>query len=146
MMVGMLVAGIGFVLAGLLAIGFGIPYKEFSVGGTLILTGVTGVCTGAIMLGLWMTVRELKNIARRLGPGISAEPRAEITGLPLAPAGAPRNEARAEVEQAGRTEPAIPSPPPWLDETATRDRGRGEAPPATALEPTAEAQPASKRR
>ena len=52
MMVGMLVAGIGLVLAGLLAIGFGIPVKEFSFGNTLILTGVIGVCTGAIMLGL----------------------------------------------------------------------------------------------
>ena len=70
MMVGMLVAGIGLVLAGLLAIGFGIPIKEFSIGNTLILTGVIGVCTGAIMLGLWMAVRELKNIARRLGAGV----------------------------------------------------------------------------
>ena len=50
MMVAMLIAGIGLVLAGLLAIGVGIPNKEFSVGSTLILAGVTGVCTGAIML------------------------------------------------------------------------------------------------
>ena len=69
MMVGMLVAAIGLVLAGLLAIGFGIPVKEFSVGNTLILCGVIGVCTGAIMFGLWMAVRELKNVAYRLGAG-----------------------------------------------------------------------------
>ena len=69
MMFVMLVAGIGLVLAGLLAIGIGIPIKEFSTGNTLIIAGVIGVCTGAIMLGLWMTVRELKNIARRLGAG-----------------------------------------------------------------------------
>jgi hypothetical protein len=156
MMVGMLVAGIGFVLAGLLAIGFGIPYKEFSVGGTLILTGVTGVCTGAIMLGLWMTVRELKNIARRLGSGISAEPRAEITAQPLAPAAAPRNQAPGEggflfdrdqpaAEQAVRAEPTVPSPPPWHEETASRDRGRGEVPSAPAAEPAAEAAPPKRR-
>jgi hypothetical protein len=138
MMVGMLVAAIGLVLAGLLAIGFGIPVKEFSVGGTLILTGVIGVCTGAIMLGLWMAVRELKNIARRLGSGISAEPHAEVAVPPLAPAGAPRPAAPSEggllfnrgepaAEQAGRTEPS--APPPWHEEAASRDRPRSEAPP-----------------
>ena len=47
-----LVAGIGLVLAGLLAIGFGIPIKEFSTGNTLIIAGTMGVCTGAIMLAL----------------------------------------------------------------------------------------------
>ena len=68
MMFVMLVAGIGLVLAGLLAIGYGIPIKEFSTGNTLIIAGVIGVCTGAIMLGLWVAVRELKNIARRSAP------------------------------------------------------------------------------
>src|SRR5476651_1487440 len=67
----LLMAGIGFLLAGLLAIGFGIPVKEFSFGNTLILTGAIVACTGAMMLGFWMVVRELKKIAQRLGPGIS---------------------------------------------------------------------------
>src|ERR1700709_1733949 len=89
----LLIAGIGFVLAGLLAIGFGIPVKEFSFGNTVILAGVIGVCTGAIMLGLWMTVRELKNIARRLGGGILAEPRAEVTARPAISVGALRDPA-----------------------------------------------------
>ncbi len=75
MMFVMLVAGIGLVLAGLLAIGFGIPIKEFSIGNTLIIAGVIGVCTGVIMLGLWMAVRELKNIARRLGTGAARSAR-----------------------------------------------------------------------
>src|SRR5258705_10447238 len=68
MMVLLLNAGIAFLLAGVLTIGFGIPVKEFSFGNTLILTGTVAACTGLIMLGLWMVVRELKNIARRLGP------------------------------------------------------------------------------
>ena len=76
MMFVMLVVGIGLVLAGLLAIGFGIPIKEFSTGNTLIITGVMGVCTGAIMFALWIAVRELRNIARRLGPG-AAQTRGE---------------------------------------------------------------------
>src|SRR5258705_526122 len=69
MMVLLLIAGIAFLLAGVLTIGFGIPVKEFSFGNTLILTGTVAACTGLIMLGLWTVVRELKNIARRLGPG-----------------------------------------------------------------------------
>src|SRR5258706_4715694 len=70
MMVLLLIAGIAFLLAGVLTIGFGIPVKEFSFGNTLILTGTVAACTGLIMLGLWMVVRELKNIARRLGPAV----------------------------------------------------------------------------
>src|SRR5260221_148271 len=119
MIVVILVAGFGFVLAGLLAIGFGIPVKEFSFGNTLILTGVIGVCTGAIMLGLWMAVRELKNVARRLGAGISAEPHGEVVAQPLAPrAPAPgdggflfsRDQPPA-AEHAGHAEPAAPAAP-----------------------------------
>ena len=90
MMFVMLVAGIGLVLAGLLAIGFGIPIKEFSTGNTLIIAGVIGFCTGAIMLGLWMTVRELKNIARRLGAGVP-EARGEAMVRPVLPAAATRD-------------------------------------------------------
>ena len=41
-MIGVLIAGIGLVVAGLLAIGFGIPVKEFSFGNTLILAGAIG--------------------------------------------------------------------------------------------------------
>src|SRR6478672_8579383 len=84
MMVVMLVAGIGLVLAGLLAIGFGFPVKEFSFGNTLILTGVMAVCTGAIMLALWMAVRELKTIARWLGAGV-AQPRGDVAIRPVLP-------------------------------------------------------------
>jgi hypothetical protein len=151
MMVVMLVAGFGFVLAGLLAIGFGIPVKEFSFGNTLILTGVIGVCTGTIMLGLWMAVRELKNVARRLGAGISAEPHGEVVAQPLAPrAPTPgdggflfsRDQPPA-AEHAGHAEPAAPAPP-WHEEAASRDRPRSEMPPET--EPAEAAPPAKPKR
>jgi hypothetical protein len=141
MMVGLLVAGIGVLLAGLLAIGFGIPVKEFSFGNTLILVGVVAVCTGMIMLGLWAVVRELRDIARRLGPGFPAESRANRS-QPAAPAAtfgnqapegggflfsrdepAPDNEAYAE---AAAQSPV--APPPWHEDAAWRDRGRSEMP------------------
>src|SRR3954451_4796289 len=64
----MLVAGIGLVVAGLLAIAYGIGV-QLSTGNTLIIAGMIGVCTGMIMLGFWTTVRELKNMTRGLGNG-----------------------------------------------------------------------------
>ncbi|MBR1274680.1 DUF308 domain-containing protein [Bradyrhizobium sp. AUGA SZCCT0283] len=131
MMFVMLVAGIGLVLAGLLAIGFGIPIKEFSTGNTLIIAGVIGVCTGAIMLALWMTVRELKNIARRLGSGVPGagvpEARGEATVRPVLPVAATRDSAPAgggfpAAEQPGAPGPFSPAaPPPWQNETVLRD-------------------------
>ena len=68
MMVVLLVAGIGLLLAGLAAIGFGIQINEFGLGNTLIIAGTVAACTGMLLLGLWMAVKELKTIARRLGP------------------------------------------------------------------------------
>jgi hypothetical protein len=67
MMIAMLVAGMACLLAGLLAIGFGIPVNEFSFGNTLILAGAVAACAGLIILSIWAAVRELKNIAERVG-------------------------------------------------------------------------------
>jgi len=153
MTVGMLVAGIGLVLAGLLAIGYGISVKEFSVGNTLIQSGVIGACTGALMFGLWMAVRELKKIALRLGAGV-AQPRGEVTVRPVLPpgltreaapggdAGFPFNRDQQAAENAGSAEPAVPSAPPWQDEAASRASPRSDAPPDAA---TAEAAAKPKR-
>jgi hypothetical protein len=121
MMIVMLVAGIGLVLAGLLAIGFGIPIKEFSTGNTLIVTGVMGVCTGAIMFALWIAVRELRNIARRLGPG-APQARGEATIRHVLPPGEsvfPSGWDQPVAPQAGSA-PSAP-PPPWQDEVVLRD-------------------------
>jgi hypothetical protein len=133
MMFVMLIAGIGLVVAGLLAIGFGIPIKEFSTGNTLIIAGVIGVCTGAIMLALWITVRELKNVARRLSAGVS-EARGEAMGRPgLSGAGtrdsAPAGGGFLGDEQPGGSgsfppaaAPFTPAvPPPWQNEAVLRD-------------------------
>src|ERR1700694_4040835 len=68
MVAALLIAGVGLVLAGLVTVGLGIQL-DLSFGNTLILTGAVVACTGAILLGLWMVVRELKNLARQLGYG-----------------------------------------------------------------------------
>jgi hypothetical protein len=148
MMVLTLVVGIGLILAGLLAVGFGIPVKEFSFGNTLILTGVMAGCTGFVMLGLWMAVRELKAVARRLSAGIPVGP-GEATALqPTRPPAAPRGQASTDAgllftrdqmaaEGASGAEPvSAGAPPPWHEEAASRGvRNEVPAVPATAPEP-----------
>jgi hypothetical protein len=141
MMMVTVVAGIGLVVAGLLAIGYGVQYKEFSVGSTLILSGVVGACAGMILIGLWMAVRELKAVAQRLGGALSAHPYPESHLQPAVPAAAPRVPAapadsgflftrdQVAIESPGG-EPAAPAgsgPPPWREEAASRTRS--EAPP-----------------
>jgi hypothetical protein len=125
MMFVMLVAAIGLVLAGLLAIAYGIGV-QLSTGNTLIIAGVIGVCTGAIMLGLWMTVRELKNISRRLAGGVP-EARGEAMARPGPPVAATRDSAPADggfpaAEQPGGSGPFAPAAlPPWQNEAVLRD-------------------------
>ena len=130
----MLVAGIGLVLAGLLAIAYGIGV-QLSTGNTLIIAGMIGVCTGMIMLGFWTTVRELKNIARRLGNGLP-DARGEAGLRPVLPVAATRDSAPAgggfpaaePLGDPGPFSPAAPPafspappPPPWQNEAVLRD-------------------------
>ena len=156
MVVLLLVAGIGFLLAGLVAIGFGIPINEFGFGNTLIVAGTVAACTGMLLLGLWTTVKELKNIARRLGPGAAAESHAEIPSQPAPAPATPRNQAadhggflfsrdRPGSEHAENAEPGAPPPAPlpWHGAAAPRDRTQDDAAPAPA---GAEAAPALKPR
>jgi hypothetical protein len=132
MMFVMLVAAIGLALAGLLAIAYGIGV-QLSTGNTLIIAGMIGVCTGMIMLGFWTTVRELKNIARRLGNGLpdarDLSDAGEDAGLrPVLPVAPMRDSDPASsgfpvAEQfggPGSISPAAP-PPPWQNEAVLRD-------------------------
>jgi hypothetical protein len=134
MMIAVLVAGIGVLLAGLLAIGYGIPIKEFGFGNTLIITGAVAACTGLMMLALWIVVRELKNIAESVGlpgqlhPGTlqstAPGPGAEEGGFLF-------DRDQPTADHGSAAEPGSPgtgSPPPWHQEAASRDRGRGDAP------------------
>jgi hypothetical protein len=122
MTIGMLVAGIACLLAGLLAIGFGIPINEFGLGNTLILAGAVTACTGLIILSLWVVVKELKNMAGRPGAGPSLE-----KGNARQPVALPENPAGAEPGVAGTGGSSPPAP--WLEEAAGRDRPRQEPSP-----------------
>jgi len=131
MAIGLLTAGIVSVLAGLAAIVYGIQLKEFSFGTTMIGVGASVVCTGMLLMGLWVVVGELRHIARRLMPRTSAEPRGR-PGLPAPVAHPLRGEeagllfSREEAADADDLETAAPpvSPLPWQDEAAPRERPR----------------------
>jgi hypothetical protein len=119
MKVVMLIAGIGCLLAGLLAIVFGIPVKEFSFGNTLILAGSVGACTGLVMLALWAVVRELQGLGERLGPGLQldggmSELQPSIMPVlqrsqPAENDGVPAGRDPSPAEQIGRAEPDFQS-------------------------------------
>ena len=150
MSVVVLVAGIGLLLAGLLAILFGLPIKEFGFGNTLILVGAISVCSGMLMLGLWAVIRELKNVARQLGPGVVTDQRLASA---LQPAAISATRADQAPEDGGflftRDQPPPPfagtPAPPWRGDAASRDRARSDAPPPAA-EPVEAAAAAPKPR
>jgi hypothetical protein len=131
MLMVLLGAGIGLLLAGLGALGYGFLYNEFGFGNTLVIAGAVSSCSGLLMLGLWTVARQLQDIARRLGSGAGASARPAFPTEPsLAPALAP--------PPPHPPEPAIAdagaAPPPWVE-------GRVDAAP-----PPPEAAPAPKPR
>jgi hypothetical protein len=134
MMVVMLAAGVACLLAGLLAIGFGIPVKEFSFGNTLILAGAVATCTGLVILGLWVVVRELKSIAQRLGAGAPSD-WAGTAQQPTAPPQRHRAQegggflfSRDQPVAEGADGAESDASAPWRDEAAARS-GRSDVPP-----------------
>src|SRR5271156_673231 len=138
MTIGMLVAGIGCLLAGLLAIGFGIPINEFGLGNTLILAGAVTACTGLIILSLWVAVGELKSIAGRLGTGpdlnwkdnsspAEALPRQIAEGNGVNPAGGEQGLDEAGVSPAPEPPSAKPRRNLMFSSTSRRERERAQA-------------------
>ena len=138
MIIALLIAGIVFLLAGLLGVAYGIPIKEFSFGNTVIIAGALTACTGMIMIALCVVVRELKAIAEHFESSSALGPRTGFSAPLSAASAAAHDQAHGEdglFDQAGATNLADgdhAAPPPWHEETATRDRGRGEAPPVEA--------------
>ena len=134
-MILLLIAGIGVILAGLVAVGFGIPVKEFGFGNTLILTGTIGACTGLIMISLAMVIREIRNFTPAAAEQASAMPQLPRRALPAA------GEEEAEADEApaprplfSRDQPAAEragTAPPWQD-GAPQDAAAAEEAPAAA--------------
>ena len=139
MMLVVLIAGIGLLVAGLVTIGLGIEL-DLSFGNTLVLAGAIVACTGVLMLGLWIAVRELKAIARQLSglpaPSRSAGLSAALGDQVAEDVGMLFSRDQQALEPALPAEPATSAAPPWQEEAASRDRGRGEVPaPAPSAKP-----------
>src|ERR1700677_1290892 len=155
MMIVLLIAGIGTLLAGLATVGLGIEL-DLSFGNTLIQTGAIVACTGMMMLSLWAIVREWKNVALRLGANAATTSRTEPPRRSAAASAGPRDPApESDSFPFGRDQPdpvspddaeaaAAPSglsPAPWQDDVAARARHDPRP-----VSPAAEAAPAVKQR
>jgi hypothetical protein len=137
MTLALLIAGIFAVAAGLLTILYGIAIKEFSLGSTLILGGTIGVCSGMLLVGLYVVVLELKGIARRLAGAMAPS---EVRVRPVLPGIATAGMSAPEPAEDAKVGPALPptaAAPPWQDEVAARERARAEAPPVPDAPPAA---------
>lgn len=127
MSVALLIVGIFAVVAGLLAIAFGYSIRDFSLGSTLITSGTIGVCSGMLLVGLYVVLLELKGIARRLAATVAAS---DVRVRPVLPPGlAAPGAAALEPAPAMRADPQpSPAAPPWQAEAPARERPRAEAP------------------
>jgi hypothetical protein len=134
MLIVVLGAGIGLLVAGLAALGYGFLIKEFGLGNTLIQAGTVAACSGLLMVGLWAVGRELRAVAQRLGAGAAAlQP-----PLPIEPTLAPPPRNPLAADTAAAADPT--AAPPWVE-----DRDSAEAPPVPPP-PPAEASPPVKPR
>jgi hypothetical protein len=121
MMMLLLMAGVGALLGGLVAVAFGIPVKEFSFGNTLIVVGAMAACTGLIMIGLSVVVGELKVIARRLASRSPVELRSKGALQEAAEDDDSFSQDQSILPDLDDFEPAMASPP-------VPQRARQEAP------------------
>jgi hypothetical protein len=149
MMIVLMIVGIGTLVAGLVAIAYGI-LLELSLGNSLIVAGTVAACSGLILLGLCTVVSELKIIARRLADPRGATDVRTRMGLPqVAPSSVPAQPAAADdgymfaQDQAAmgdgdRLAPsaAPPASPPWQEEAGTRGQ-----PESASASPTPPAKP-----
>src|ERR1700688_817415 len=116
MMLVVLIAGIGLLVAGLVTVGLGIEL-DLSFGNTLVLADAIVACTGVLLLGLWGAVRELKAIARQLS-GLPAPSRSGGLSAALgdqAPEdrGMLLSREQQALASAPPAEPAPSAAPPW---------------------------------
>lgn len=72
----LLAAGAGITLLGLLAMLFGFPINETSLGNALLIGGVVVLCTGLLIVSMWFVGRQLERIAKLLAanPALAAPP------------------------------------------------------------------------
>jgi hypothetical protein len=112
----LLILGILVAASGVVAIGFGIPLNEFTLGTTLMSGGATALTGGLILIGISAVVSELARLADGLGrvpkrasqrPGELVEP--SPPALPASPLPPPA--AVPSPRPAASSAPTAPGPP-----------------------------------
>lgn len=147
-MILVLVAGFCVFAGGLVAIAFGIPVKEFSVGNTLIFSGVIGSCTGLMMMSLWFATRELRKIMQRTPlQGLDGKPQVErdrpFPSVDVVGGAAPASADHApSAASDASSQVAGDKPPPWQDEAGRGGRSRSDGPVTAETASALEAPPA----
>ncbi len=124
----LLSVGILTTIAGVAALGFGIPNNGFDLGNTLIIAGTTAGGAGLVLVGLAACVRELRRISDALAArgGVRAPRGVEATAEP--PAAAPaRAAATSRIPY-----PPMPAPEAQPREAWTVEPRAGAAAPETA--------------
>jgi len=109
LILGILVAGVGFV-----TIGFGIPINEFNLGGTMIIAGTIAVAGGFVLIGLSAAVDQLTQIAKALRPRAGNRPAVQPAeqAFPGATRPAPSPvQVPMPAAGPGPLKPAMPAPP-----------------------------------
>jgi hypothetical protein len=127
MAVTLFVLGVVVAVAGLVAIGFGIPISEFTLGTTLIIAGTTALSGGLILLGLATAVTELGRIAQGLRRAVRPAARVGETSEP-APAAAsvlaPAAAAMTIAPAARAPQSSVPMPPRQRPDATPRETVR----------------------
>jgi hypothetical protein len=142
-MIMLLAAGIGVCIVGLLAIGFGIPISDTSFGNALLIAGVVILCTGIVLLGMWLVAREMSNLTK-LVLGQGAQPaRQAPSPRPAAAFPAPPVHVAPSVAAHPGTDGAPPATPPWADEVAARNKPQVAAPEVQPIAPEPPPPPAA---
>lgn len=140
----LLLLGVATAAAGFAMIGFGIPINEFSLGNTLIISGMSAVAGGFVVIALSFAVRQLTRIANALSAGaapLAARPSREPLD-PTQPGGVRQGGPRPPYPSGGpqRTdgppreprapEPRLSAPPAEAgDDHGYRSPPQGYAPP-----------------
>ena len=108
----LLVLGILATGAGIVAIGFGIPISEFTLGNTLIVSGTIALSAGLILIGLAAAVGQLTQIAQALRPRAGSRPgRVPEAVEHVAPAGARPVQGKAPILAPPKADLHVPEPP-----------------------------------
>jgi len=143
----LLAIGIGLGAMGLIAIAIAIPIVDSSLGNGLLISGVTVTCTGFLLAGLGLAVRDLKKALAGAPPReVDVHPvtvKARTSANPLFPpqpghSGQADAAVSAPVEAPQPTGPA--EPPSWTGEAGARGGVHPAAPevaepPPTVVEP-----------